>query len=229
MAAEEGPYVGIGAGFVSMNDAAVKGHDSMAYSPPLDAKSGGEGGFAVHGVAGYGFSNGLRIEGELGYRENDVEEMAVSQPGGLAALLPEAVRTSPGALATLRGRQAIDGDVSALTLMANLYYDIDAGAGWRPYVGGGIGLANLSVSAESSTGATLVDDEDTVFAYKISSGIGYEIGVDNERWEGRPIVVSLEYRYFGTEDPTFKGSLTGTKFDTEQDGHYVGLGLRFGF
>jgi opacity protein-like surface antigen len=221
MAADEGLYIGLGTGAAFMDDTDVKAHDNPAYSSSLDAESAGEMGFAVHGAVGYGFANGLRVEGELGYRENDVEELTVKEPGSLAALLP------PGAAAAvLKGKQAVDGDISAVTLMASLYYDIDPGGGWKPYVGASVGLSHLSISSQSKSGRTLVDDEDTVFAYKIGGGIGYEIG---NLVGDRPVIGSLDYRYFGTEDPTFRGSLTGTKFDTEQSGHYVGVGFRFGF
>ena len=45
---------------------------------------------------------------------------------------------------------------------------------------------------------------------------------------GRPVIVSLDYRYFGTADATFTGDVTGAEFETELDGHYVGIGLQFG-
>ena len=138
--------------------------------------------------------------------------------------------TPPEAVAALRGKRAVDGDVSAFTLMANLYYDIDADSGWKPYVGGGVGLSRLSISSRSrATGVTLADDEDTVFAYKVGAGIGYDIDVNDETSGERPVTVSLDYRYFGTEDPTFRGSVTGTKFDTEQEGHYIGASLKVWF
>jgi opacity protein-like surface antigen len=228
MATDEGFYISLGAGAVFVNDADVKAHDNPAYSSPFDGETGGEWGGAVHGAVGYGFANGLRVEGELGYRKTDIKELTVKEPGSLAALLPAG--SPPEAVAALRGKQAVDGDVSAFTLMANLYYDIDAGGGWKPYVGGGVGLSRLSISSQSrSTGVTLADAEDTVFAYKIGGGIGYDIDVSDENLGERPVTVSLDYRYFGTEDPTFRGSVTGTKFDTEQDGHYIGASLRFNF
>ena len=131
MAADEEFYVGLGAGLAYVNDAFVKAHPSAEYSPPLDATSKVERGFAVSGTVGYGFANGVRVEGELGYRKNDLEKMTVREPGSLVVLLP------PGAPpALLKGERAIDGDVSAVTLMANLYYDIDLDGGWSPISAG---------------------------------------------------------------------------------------------
>ena len=127
IAADEGFYAGLGAGFAYADSALVKAHPSAEYSPPLDATAKSERGFTVSGAVGYGFANGVRIEGELGYRKNDLEKMTVREPGSLVVLLP------PGAPpALLKGERAIDGDVSAVTFMANLYYDIDLDAGWKP-------------------------------------------------------------------------------------------------
>ena len=222
IAAGEGFYVGLGAGLAFMDDADVRGHDSAEFPSPIDATGEGERGFAVSGTVGYGFGNGLRVEGDLGYRVNDIEKLTVRDPGSLVVLLPE--NAPPGAAFALRGQQAVDGDVSVVTFMASLYYDIEVG-GWKPYVGGGVGLAHLSIFAENPAGIELVDDDDTVFTYKIGGGVGYDIGT----LYGHPVTGSLDYRYFETEDPTFVGSLTGSRIDTEQSGHYVGLGLRFGF
>ena len=65
---------------------------------------------------------------------------------------------------------------------------------------------------------------DTVPAYQFGAGLGYRIG----GLDDRPVTISLDYRYFATADPTFRGALTGTPFDTEIGGSYVGIGLRFG-
>ncbi len=218
--ADEGFYVGIGGGLAFVNDTNIKGHTTQQYSSPLDATAEFENGVAISSAVGYSFANGWRVEGELGYRKNDLGDATVRTPGSLVVLLP-----SGAPAAALTGRQAFEGDISAVTLMANLYYDFDLDGGWKPYVGGGFGLARLSAKAKSeATGATLLDDKDTVFTYKIGIGVGYEIGGSGER----PVIVSLDYRYFETENATFTGSLTGTDLDAEQHGHYVGVSLRFG-
>lgn len=217
----EGLYARLGAGLVSVNDADAEGHASELYAPPLDATAKTARGLAVSGAVGYGLGEGLRIEGELGYRKNDLEEMTVREPGSLVAILP------PGAPpAALKGTQQLDGEISAVTLTANLYYDFDTGTVWRPYAVGGLGFSRISASAKSkATGTTLVDDKDTVFAYQIGTGIGYRLN----RQSDRSAVVSLDYRYFGTADSTFAGATTGTKFDAELSGHYVGVSVMIGF
>ena len=228
MAAGEGPYAGLRGGASMLTDSAVTAPAGDDY-PALDVTSRSDTGFAVSGALGHALGKGWRVEGELGYRKNGVDEIDVKSPGGLVAIqfptfaaLPESVQDR--IVAGARGRQAISGDVSMVTLMVNGYYDVELGAGWRPYLGGGLGVAFVSLDAESAGGVSLVDDRDTVFAYQAGAGVGRELVVPG----GRPVIVSLDYRYFGTADATFTGDVTGAEFETELDGHYVGIGLRFG-
>ena len=112
-----------------------------------------------------------------------------------------------------------------LAFMANVDYDFDTGSRWVPYVGGGLGVATISVDTETDTGTSLVDDSDTVFAYQVGAGIGYEFPLE----EGRSITVSLDWRYFGTQAPTFKGDVSGDDFEATINGHDIGIGLIYGF
>ncbi len=221
--ADQGFYIGLGAGLWFSGDSDARGHPSEIYSPPFDATGTHDQGTAFSGAVGYRFAEGLRVEGELSYRESDLDEFTVREPGSLAALLPPDQRQNPAALDSLRGMRPIDGDVSAVSLMANLYYDVDLGPGLKPYVGGGVGLSRISVTVGSS-GRQLTDDDDTVFAYQLGAGLGYQLGGSDDR----PVTVSLDYRYYATADPTFRGSVSGMPFDTGASGNYVGVGLRFG-
>lgn len=221
--ADQGFYVGLGAGLWFSEDSDARGHPSEIYSPPFDATGTHDQGTAFSGAVGYRFAEGLRLEGELSYRQNDLDEFTVREPGSLAALLPPASRQDPAALDSLRGTSPIDGDLSVVSLMASLYYDVDLGLGLKPYVGGGVGLSRISI-ATSSSGRQLTDDDDTVFAYQLGAGLAYRLGGSDDR----PIIVGLDYRHHVAADPTFKGSVTGTPFDTEASGNYVGVSLRFG-
>ena len=112
-----------------------------------------------------------------------------------------------------------------LAFMANVDYDFDTGSRWVPYVGGGLGVATISIDTENAQGISLSDDSDTVFAYQVGAGIGYEFPLE----EGRSVTVSLDWRYFGTQDPTFKGDVSGGDFDVGISGHDIGIGLIYGF
>ena len=248
--AADGPYVGIGGGLSILNDSDVTAPARETY-PPLNAEAGLDAGFVVKGTAGYALTNGLRVEGEIGYRKNNLDGMNVKSPGSLVELAAPGVAAAvnvadgrpvyPNPATTMyenlsprhkmaaqnlaTGTQSLSGDISVLTFMGNVYYDFDLGSGWKPYVGGGLGVASVSLESKPASGRTLADDKDTVFAYQAGGGVGYEFAAS----EDHAITVSLDWRYFRTADPTFKGAVTGAEFDTEIGGHEISLGLRYGF
>lgn len=248
--AADGPYVGVGGGLSMLNDSDVTAPARGPY-PALNAEAGLNAGFVVKGTAGYAFTNGLRVEGEIGYRKNNLDGMNVKSPGSLVELAAPGVAAAVNAAfgmsvysdpATTMYKnlslphktmaqeavtvpQPLNGDISVLTFMGSVYYDFDLGSGWKPYVGGGLGAASISLESKSASGRSLADDKNTVFAYQAGGGVGYEFAAS----EDHAITVSLDWRYFRTADPTFKGAVTGAEFDTEIGGHEISLGLRYGF
>jgi outer membrane protein OmpA-like peptidoglycan-associated protein len=91
-------------------------------------------------------------------------------------------------------------DWSQISMMANVLYDFNAGGRIVPYVGGGAGLAFVSIDGE----AGLVTSAQ--FAYQAIVGVGYNID---------PMFrINLEGRYFGTTNPTFTnwGTLRGLPY-----------------
>ena len=239
--AADGPYVGIGGSLSILNDSAVTAPASGPYTP-LNINATTDNGFAVRGMAGYAFSSGFRVEAEIDYRKHNTDAMDVKSPGTLATLavdkaialgalppgteyagLPPAAQENFDTLA--KGSQPVNGAFSMLAFMANVDYDFDMGSPWKPYVGGGLGLAIISLDTETEAGTSLADDRDTVFAYQVGAGIGYEFPLA----EGRSLTVSLDWRYFDTQSPTFKGEVTGAEFDVGISGHDIGIGLMYGF
>ena len=112
-----------------------------------------------------------------------------------------------------------EGDFATVALMLNGYYDIPTDSKWRPYLGGGIGFANVSYNDVTLRGALVINDDDTVFAYQAKAGIAYSF---SPHWEGM-----LGYRYFGTDDADFVDS---TGFPFTADGvqmHMIEIGARF--
>lgn len=108
-----------------------------------------------------------------------------------------------------------EGDLSTLTFMGNAWYDFDTGTSWIPYVGGGLGVARVALDERFF--GQIVDDSDTVVAWQIGGGVGYEIS--------RGIVVSADYRYLATEDPRMTDE-AGVRFDTEYSSHNMMLSIR---
>lgn len=238
-----GPYLGIGGGFSLMEDADVSTSYSDGTYPPLDATTSIDTGHAVRGTAGYAFGSGLRAEIDISYQENDATRMNVKSPGALGLVAYGRVRGLPttalehdyAALSAQQrgtyeeaatGTSRIKGDITMLAVWANAFYDFDLQSAWKPYVGGGLGFARVSIDAKSeATGSSLADDDDTVFAYQIGAGLGYALSQSPER----TLTATLDWRYYGSDDPALKGDVTGAKFHTEIDGHYAGAGIRYGF
>ena len=251
--AADGPYVGIGGSLSILNDSAVTAPANEPYTP-LNINATTDKGFAVRGMAGYAFPSGFRVEAEIDYRRHNTGEMDVKSPGTLVITpaarqfkidptklgpgSPELERVEAiysGLTPEQRGRFedgvvgaspiTVNGAFSMLAFMANVDYDFDTGSRWVPYVGGGLGLAIISLDTETEAGTSLADDRDTVFAYQVGAGIGYEFPLA----EGRSLTVSLDWRYFDTQSPTFKGEVTGAEFDVGISGHDIGIGLMYGF
>src|SRR5690242_16049653 len=87
-------------------------------------------GWEVLGNVGYGFSNGLRAEGELSEHRANADKV--------------------------NGASATSGRINNLDLMGNLYYDFKTGTRWTPYIGGGIGVASVDadhIGTLSNTGS----------------------------------------------------------------------------
>lgn len=240
--AGDGPYVGIGAGLSMLNDNSVTAPSSETY-PALNATATTDDGFAIRGMAGYAFPSGFRVEAEIDYRQHKTDQMDVTSPGSLVklvvdggiaqgnfppgttyAVLPDPVKAQVDGQVTTTP-QVIKGDFSMLAFMANVDYDFDTGSRWVPYVGGGLGVATISVDTETGTGTPTADSSDIVFAYQVGAGLGYEFPLE----AGRSITVSLDWRYFATQDPTFTGQVTGGQFDVGISGHDIGIGVIYGF
>ena len=153
-------------------------------------------GYDLSGALGYHWGL-FRVEGEIKYAENDIDEAEVLGTG-------------------IGG----SGDVSSLGFMANAFKDFEISDGWQAYLGGGVGYAIVSINDASVGGIPLADDDDSVFAYQVGTGIGYQMSPTT--------TLSLDYRYFATVDPEFN-DVDGFPFEAEYDSHVVRIGIRFTF
>lgn len=222
--------------------------DGVTYGP-LSGSADGNGGYNFSFLLGYAFENGLRLEAEAGYIHSCLTEIEVKEPGTLVSQVGLDSSNSPclsgaagctpygdldpvrqGAIKeSSKGEKDVGGGVSAFAFMLNAYYDMNTDGKIVPYVGAGLGVLNLSTDVESAEGVTdgnvLLDDNDSVFAYQVGTGLGYKIEGD-----GSDIILSVDYRYLASfEDPEFTGETTGTTVKTEFAGHYIGGGIRLAF
>jgi len=189
--ASDGAYVELNLGPSIAEDSDISGG---GLSGEVDFDTG----FAVGGAVGYRLSNGLRAEGNVSYRETDVDEVT---GGGIA----------------LDGA----GDVSLVTVMANIYYDFDLGSPVKPFIGGGIGVGIIDIDSDDSMNVLVVNDDSVEFAWNIMVGAGYGLT--------ESIDLSFGYRYLGTTDPEFDATLFGISgtLDAEITVHEILFGLRY--
>ena len=153
-------------------------------------------GFNIGVAIGYDYGS-VRAEAEIAYHRNDVDEVSVLGFG------------FPG-----------DGEVSAISFMVNGYYDFGSeNSSVVPYLGGGIGIANIDADV-SILGLQFVDDNATVFAYQFMAGLGFNIGPTTTLTAG--------YRFFATSDPEFD-DVAGFPFDSEYLAHEFNVGVRVAF
>ena len=202
-AADKGMYVSGNLGLSLLSDS-----DNEYPSPCVgcDFEVSHDLGFNIGGAIGYDFGN-IRAEGEIAYHRNDIDEVKFI---GVPAI-------------------PVDGSVSALSFMVNGYYDIPiANSPLVPYLGGGIGVANISADAKLNLGFPFgsleyVDDSAMVFAYQFMVGLGFNINP--------AMTLTAGYRYFATTSPEFNDStgISPTNFDSEFQTHEFNVGARFMF
>jgi OOP family OmpA-OmpF porin len=128
-----GLYLGLGGGANWARDADIEGGG-------INSEAEYDTGWAAIGAVGYGFGNGLRLELELGYRDNDVD--------------------------SVRGVTSASGSTNVWSAMVNALYDVPTGWVVNPYIGAGIGYARVKADGITASPTVTVDDSDNVFAYQ---------------------------------------------------------------
>ncbi len=244
-AGEAGWYVGGGMPLMFNDDTESTtsgtmnlGQTALGYT--ADARTEYDTGFKFSGMAGYDMGNGVRVEAELFYATAKVSKLSYSNVTYDASLL--GAGRVPGAADV-----PVSGSAKQLGGMISLWYDIDMGSTWIPYVGGGLGFvridqgdvkfdangaANHVAAALRAGGAPIppqlpglpdVSATDTAMAWQIGLGVGYRL---NER-----AVLNLGYRLQETGDLEFDGknAVGAVAADTDQRTHFFEVGVRYGF
>lgn len=174
-------------------------------------------GFVIGGAVGAKLDkwlDGLRAEMEVSYRRNKLKgDWQFSFTGDIPTTAPTTDLSAAG---------TSDGHLSRFAVMANVWYDIDAGSKIVPYVGGGVGWnrARVEVGGEVvDPGFFLTDIEqadfsESGFAWQLGAGANYEVSPG--------VKVGVGYRYFhGADvDRAFGGKNTAAAV-TDEGNHTV--------
>jgi len=124
-------------------------------------------GMAILGAGGYAFGP-VRIEEELGWRNNGVGTVTTPANGAL-----------PGT-----------GYLEPLSAMTNVFYDIDTGSRFTPYLGAGLGGVDLTGKIAQGSN-TITSDSKFAFGYQGIAGVAYSINDS--------LALKADYHYLATE------------------------------
>ena len=134
-------------------------------------------GFGIGAALGRRLPYNLRLEAELGYRRNGLDQLI----------------DKSDLLGTDR-RETNPGTISSVAYMANLWYDFNLAEKWKPYIGFGLGAATRfvycgSIYCNLSNLVTETSYDYTDFAFQFGLGVAYALNDDTE--------ITLDYRGFG--------------------------------
>ena len=135
-------YGGLNLALISDVDDSRQGIDEISYDP----------GFVLGGTFGYKFKFQMRLEGDLSYRRNEVDEFEI-----------------------LGRSQSGDGNVTTTAFLVNAFYDFDNSSRWTPYLGGGVGLARVEWDDVEASGGARLDDDAYLGAAQLGGGVAFRV------------------------------------------------------
>ncbi|MEO0399925.1 MAG: OmpA family protein [Pseudomonadota bacterium] len=203
--ADEGWYGSLGAGYSYVQDDLDT--EIVGAGINTDSDADYDNGYGVYFALGKHLGNGFRGELEYSYRDNDVRHIALDGQGGLPNI----------------GGATYSGDLAAHFAMLNLLYDFSVNDTFTPYIGGGIGYANIDSDFTNTAPAVRVDDAASTIAAQGIAGLAVALA-DNLSFD-------LSYRYVVAGDTAHNGTVGATPVavETSYHNHSIFGGLRFHF
>ncbi len=191
-------------------------------------------GYIFGGAIGYKWDNGLILELESAYRRNQLDIVAIGEEFGTKHFFTPFTKNSISDTKTFLGPEVglhgDEGHISAVSLMANAWYEFNlANQQWKPYIGGGVGIAWLDMHGlanggygtnDSSTSVIGFHGTESGFAWQLGAGIGYEFAPGKQ--------VTFDYRYFnGPSMDNVQFHEIENDIDYDYSAHNVMIGMRF--
>jgi opacity protein-like surface antigen len=120
----------------------------------------------------------------------------------------------------------VDGRVSTLSGLLNLYYDFPISSRFESYIGGGVGITrasadNVSATYPGTTFGVRISGSTTAFVYQLRTGVAYHFDDKTS--------LTFGYRYFNVSKQSFDIEPVG---EVDVDGlgvHNIELGFRYRF
>lgn len=189
-----GPYLGLQGGYTWTQDLET---EAGSYRYEADFEDGWTG--IVEG--GYRLSNGLRAGLEIGYTSSTIGDIAGGPPG----------------------RAGGAGDVTAMTYMGVIGYELNAIGPVRPYVSAGVGVATVKLddAADLFGPGETFNDKDTGVAWQVGAGVAYAVSPNLD--------LTLGYRFLDTGIIRVSQDGNGQRASFDYQNHTAMVGLRWTF
>lgn len=230
-------YIGVSSGFNFVSDSSNEGAfdatvpatedwPSIPSGTSLGWDTDFETGMMLSGHIGMKYDSGLRAELEVGYSKADVSSHSNLAAGGAiidgvdVAVL---TRGAPNVTNPTVGEVIADGqgELSTFGAFLNGYYDFNAGSGFVPFLGAGIGLQSVDVDFMPS-GVPVAADSDDVFAWQLMAGASVELSNSVD------VYGQLTYRQ-SFERANVALDLLPATLGVEADAAFAAIGIRFDF
>ena len=115
----------------------------------------------------------------------------------------------------------VQGNQSYRSYMLNGYFDIPTGTSFRPYIGAGVGMAQVKNRLAFVDMGSVTKQKKNNFAWQVAAGVGYNI---TPHW-----VLDVGYRYVdnGNNEWTFNSGAQEVEFNSAE--HQMTAGVRYTF
>ncbi len=255
--AEEGAwYIGANMPLMFIDDTdstatTTFGQGQMSVTQRSTVRSEHDTGYKLGGVLGYHLDSAIRIEGEIFLARAKVSKLTHT-----SISLPE-LQQLQQALPT-KVDVPVSGSANQLGAMLNLWYDIETGSDWTPYVGAGLGFIRIdqgdvryntnavknavsqSVQAAAAQnpalGAALgplqgLQNLDVPTLSATDSAFAYQIGAGIGYALSDSTTLHIGYRLQALNGLEFSGTGQGvsTRSETDLRVHFLEIGIRYRF
>jgi len=157
------------------------------------AKATSDTGWLALGQAGYAFGP-WKVEGELSWRDNGIDKL---------------------------GGNGAHGSTTVIAPMVNGIYEFLPESSVHPFVGVGIGAANVDAGDVTVRGVKRYSGDDWQFAYQGFAGVGVDVAHN--------VALKAQYRYFSTLDYDTQASGSNRNLSNEYHDHAVLVGFTYKF
>ncbi len=226
-------YVGVSTGLTLPGDSKNRGE--FTADVPATATAGSipngtslawdtefKNGYNISAQIGHRFNGGFRVEGELNYSRNGIDNHKNVTVGGanidgadVSVLTRGAAAATNPTVGTVVG--ASGGKLQNFGVFANGYYDFNSGGSFQPYLGGGVGFQKVKVDYRPFD-VDVGQGNKTKFAYQLMAGATYKMGPGLE--------IFGQYNYRDAGRTKFGLDLLPADLSVQSKQSIVSLGLR---